>query len=159
MQVLTKSTILFYCFYREVTMIKNLNYIHAFCIIVALGFSVKVVLAQEKPTSQLIESWECFDDWAYNSWAISKKISKDINKPPVLARLKRFSKGGSEHGEVVVAGSLQKARFQIRGFNRRWDFGARYKYTFIIEPNKSGAYYDFTTASKVMPSQLYKCEK
>ena len=30
-------------------------------IITALGFSVKVVHAQEKPTPQIFESWECFD--------------------------------------------------------------------------------------------------
>lgn len=136
---------------------KNLKYVHAFCIIVALGFSVKVVLAQEKPTPQLIESWECFeDDFVYSLWSINKERN---NKPPVLARLKRFKQGGSEFGEVVVAGSSQKARFQIQGFNRRWDFGSEYKYAFIIRPNKSGAYYEFTTSSNSAPSQLFKCEE
>ena len=136
---------------------KNLKYVHVFLIIAAVGFSVKVVLAQEKPTPQLIESWECFeDDLVYSFWKISKEKNQ---KPPVLARLKRFEKGGSEFGEVVVAESSQKARFQIRGFNRRWDFGSEYKYAFIIQPNKSGAYYDFTTATKVKPSQLFMCER
>ena len=133
---------------------KNLKYVHVFLIIAALGVSVKVVHAQEKPTPQIIESWECFDAFEYISWNGWPKHKK----PPVVVRLKRLQKGGFEFGEVVVAGSSQKASFQIRGFNRRWDFGTEYKYAFIIRPNKSGAYFDFTTSSNSAPSQLFKCE-
>lgn len=91
---------------------KNLKYIHVFLIIAALGFSVKIVLAQEKPTPKLIESWECFeDDLVYSLWSINKEMNQ---KPPVLARLNRFKQGGSEFGEVVVAGSSQKQDFKSK---------------------------------------------
>ena len=112
----------------------------------------KAAHAQEKPTPQLIESWKCFDKFSSTS-------------SPVLARLKRFSKGVSGHGVVEVAGVSHEAKFRIEGFDRRWDFGRRvypsgmidYDYAFIIQPNKEGFYYDGPTYGS--PDQFFRCEK
>ena len=63
-------------------------------------------------------------------------------------------------GQVSVAGVTHSAFFDIYGLNRRWDFGKDLKYAFIINPDGSGAYYDFSPVEEgetTKPSQLYDC--
>jgi hypothetical protein len=50
-------------------------------------------------------------------------------------------------GTIEVAGVKWETAFQVEGFDRRWDFGQRktggYRYSFVIEPDGIGRYYDF----------------
>ena len=71
----------------------------------------------------------------------------------------------NEWGEIEVSGSTQKTKFRVDGINRRWNFGLNseggYNYAFIIKPDKSAAYYNFTGSKGkgVKPSQIFKCEQ
>jgi hypothetical protein len=49
-----------------------------------------------------------------------------------------------------------------KGLNHRWDWGPEGKYSFIIKPDGTGLFYDFTTAkdgSKDKADDIYKCTK
>ena len=69
---------------------------------------------------------------------------------------------GRETGYIKVAGVIHDALFQITGFDRRWNFGLdddKYYYAFVIRPDGSAAYYDFTsTESNVKPNMNMFCE-
>ena len=69
-------------------------------------------------------------------------------------------------GLIKVAGITYDAHFQVKGFNRRWDFGlvedGSYDYAFVIKPNGDGSYYDFSstnTGKTINPSQLLTCQQ
>ncbi len=56
-------------------------------------------------------------------------------------------------GTITVAGKTHKAKYQVEGFDRRWDFGSilpngLYNYSFVIEPNGKTYYYDFKYVDK-----------
>lgn len=123
-------------------------------IITALGFSVKVVHAQEKTTPQIIESWECFDRGDHG--ALGLGIFKTA-----LVKLKRMKKWVSyEYGVIEMAGSSRKTSFHMSGINRYWGFSSYgYSYAFVIEPNGYGLYYDFGKKKRAKASQYYKCVK
>lgn len=92
--------------------------------------------AQEK---QIVEQWECSDRYKY--------------KGPVIVRLKRLRSGNSETGEIEVAGTTQAAKFSVKGFDRRWNFGPTLLYSFVIQPNRDGIYRSPSS------SQYFKCER
>lgn len=60
----------------------------------------------------------------------------------------------------------EKAYFSRDGLNLRWDwgsdgYGTSYKYSFVIEPDGTGLYYDFSTSKDGMakPRGIYKVRK
>ena len=65
---------------------------------------------------------------------------------------------------VSVAGTSYSSEFRENGLNLRWDFGpddeGNYDYGFVIQPDGTGLYYDFSrsTDGTANPSQTYKCE-
>lgn len=88
----------------------------------------------------------------------------DYEKTTVLFTLTRERGGSDGSGEVAVAGITHTARFRVAGLNRRWDFGydeikESYLYAFVIEPDGTGLYLDFSTSSDgaAKPRNLFKC--
>ena len=68
---------------------------------------------------------------------------------------------------ISVAGITHDAAYEVAGFDHRWNFGdhptmtEKYGYTFIIQPDGSAKYYDFTkseTGVGVSPRQLFICK-
>ncbi|MDE0718909.1 MAG: hypothetical protein OXH64_13330 [Rhodospirillaceae bacterium] len=97
------------------------------------------------------ESWHCYDYVYYRNGK-------------VLIRLARIQEFGLDTGtgKVLVAGETYYTHFRLQGIDRRWNFGTDYKYSFIIEPDGTGKYFDFSGlkfGEKTRPRQLYKCEK
>ena len=97
------------------------------------------------------ERWGCF--------ALS-----DYNKKTTLFALTRMRVGGQEFGEVSVADTIHPASFKIAGLNRRWDFDYDqsrkiYIYAFLITPDGTGLYYDFSTSPDGQASSRdsFKC--
>lgn len=94
-----------------------------------------------------LEVWRCFDETSFN-------------RTDVLLMLRRLENGG----EVSVAGATYSTLFEVRGLDRRWDFGldddGTFDYMFRIEPDGTGLYYDFSrsTDGTAKPSQTYQCE-
>lgn len=100
---------------------------------------------------EALETWRCFSLF-------------DLSKETVLFTLYRLKE--DEGGLVSVAGVIQRARFYVAGLRRRWDFPSdavladeSYLYSFVIEPDGTGAYYDFSTSTdgQARPSQVYTC--
>lgn len=95
--------------------------------------------AQGYPLAQYflpLETWNCF------------QYSSDEEPLLTLYRLR-----GDVSGRVSVAGVTHRASFRIAGLDRRWNFpsdadallaGGVYPYAFIIKPDGSGMYFDFT---------------
>ena len=111
-------------------------------------FATFGVQAQEG-RKEIIEAWRCF-------------ASSDFSKTTVLAKLTRRTLEGEAEGvgKVSVAGLTYPALFRVVGFDRRWDFGEEYDYTFIIEPSGRGRYFDFSSVEDggtTNPSQFFKC--
>ncbi len=62
----------------------------------------------------------------------------------------------------------EEAYFSRQGLDLRWDWGSyerdgssKYRYCFVIEPDGTGLYYDFSTSENGVskPRGIYKCEK
>ena len=58
------------------------------------------------------------------------------------------------------------ANYSRRGMDLRWDwgsngYGTNYKYAFVIEPDGTGLYYDFSTSQDgtAKPKGIYKVQK
>jgi hypothetical protein len=52
--------------------------------------------------------------------------------------------------------------YQRNGTDHKWDWGPNANYSFVIKPNGTGYYYDFTNVEKgqsIKPKDLYKCYK
>ena len=118
-----------------------------FILITAVTFGVQAQESEDTTT----EIWRCFD-------------LVDFGKSTVLIRLTRVTRYSEDVGvgEVSVAGVTYMALFQVTGLDRRWDFGSDEIpiYSFIIQPNGDGAYYDFSNVEAggtTMPSQNFKC--
>ena len=66
-------------------------------------------------------------------------------------------------GTISVAGVKHNADYRVQGFNRRWNFGTDgdgYPYSFVIKPDGTGLYYDFTSSDEnVKASMVFKCKK
>ena len=104
---------------------------------------------REKQAAKAI--WRCF-------------AMSDYNKTTALFTLTRVRGSNGDFGEVSVAGTTHLASFEIAGLNRRWDFGydeikESYLYAFVIEPDGTGLYLDFSTSSDgtAKPRNLFKC--
>ena len=96
------------------------------------------------------ERWECTDPMTF--------LSSERGRGKFDSLIQATRQG--EFGDVSVAGVTHRARFQVQGFNRRWDFGDDFQYAFVIYPNGDGAYYDFTSnTTNVKPSQRFKCRQ
>ena len=130
---------------KVVSMKKNLLIIFVLVAIVTLG-----VQAQEIKDSTT-EIWRCFE-------------RTDFSNATVLVELTRVTIDNEKFGvgEVSVAGITYPAIFEVAGLNRRWNFGLDelWDYSFIIEPNGDGAYYDFSNVEDgdtTKPSQFFAC--
>ena len=119
---------------------------------IGLTFITFIVLATfgiQAQGSDTVKTWRCFSKF-------------DFDKNTVLVELTRVTVAGETQGsgQISVAGVTHCALFRITGFERRWDFGEEMKYAFIINPDGSGAYYDFSPVEEgetTKPSQLYDC--
>ena len=58
--------------------------------------------------SATVEVWECRDRYSPSGILAEAKVNQD-----------RATK------TISVAGVVHKARYEVKGFNRRWDFGER----------------------------------
>lgn len=116
-------------------------------VVLLIGSGTASAVAQSKPAKP-VEKWECKDRFDDDGWKkILAKATVDSDRV---------------HGTIEVSGTTHEAKYQVEGFNRRWDFGPKgdgYRYAFTIEPNGDGAYYDFTTESRTKPSILMKCRQ
>lgn len=98
-----------------------------------------------------LEMWRCFDR---------------SDSSTVLFTLYRLKEDAG--GFVSVAGITHRAMFRVAGLERRWNFpsdadallaGGAYPYAFLIDPNGTGLYVDFSTSEDgtATPRASYKC--
>ena len=96
------------------------------------------------------ETWQCFD-------------TLDRHQATPLVTLTRLGGSSNGFGEVSVGDTTHPAHFRIDGLNWRWNFGCledgAYPYSFLIEPDGSGLYYNFrpSTDGRADPSEFYDC--
>ena len=83
------------------------------------------------------------------------KDSLDFSKDKIIVTA-RINKNQST-GEINVSGITHQTFYQVEGFNRRWDFGSKNQYGFIIEPNGDGGYYEFPDEGTTKASMHMKC--
>lgn len=97
------------------------------------------------------ETWRCFD-------------TLDRHRTMPLVTLTRLGGGSYGFGEVFVGDTTHPADFRVDGLNWRWNFGCTedgaYPYSFIIEPDGTGLYYNFRPSAdgRADPSEFYDCE-
>ena len=108
-------------------------------------------VTSDKPLQ--METWRCF-------------AFSDYDRATALLTLVRVRSGGEDVvGEVSIAGVNHFAQFQVAGLTRRWDFGhnedrGTYRYAFVIEPDGTGGYYDFSISEdgRAQARDVYKCQ-
>ena len=99
-------------------------------------------------SQQVIETWEC------------KEMRDRVWNVVVLAQVLRQGNAGY----IRVAGITHSALFRVKGFTRRWDFGASrdgtFDYAFVIEPSGKASYYEFEgvyPGQRVEPTHKLHC--
>ena len=115
--------------------------------LISIMFTALAAFGVQAEEGDIFERWRCFDH-PYGD--------------TVLVELTQLTSAGKAQGmgQVSVAGVSYRARFWINGLNRRWDFGKEMNYSFIVKPDGSGSYYDFSwvkDGETTGPSQLFKC--
>ena len=114
------------------------------CVLVAVASVASSVLH-----AQVSETWQCFNFF-------------DSDRDNVLFEVFGAMPAGEQYGLGIVSigGFVQGATFYIDGLDRRWDFGDNV-YSFIITPDGTGTYFDFSNVEEgesTEPSEAYKCE-
>ena len=109
-------------------------------------------LANVSMAEQVVEEWEC----------IEFSIVPDWSKIVVVAKILE----GREWGRIDVANITHATQYQVKGFERRWDFSPAddytFDYAFVIGPSGNGKYYDFSNVDKgetASPSMLMTCRQ
>ena len=81
----------------------------------------------------------------------------------VLVEVGYFYKNGTQYGFVLYDGGYigDLAYFSRDGLNYRWDWGDNMQYSFVIKPDGTGLYYDFSTSTDgtAKPRDVYKAYK
>ena len=96
------------------------------------------------------ESWICWDKY---------------NGGPVLVEVGYYGVSGFDVlGFVLFDGgySGKSTLHERTGLNHRWDWGYGANYSFIIKPDGTGLYYDFSTVPEgetTTARDVYKCKK
>ncbi|HTF97025.1 MAG TPA: hypothetical protein VL995_12885 [Cellvibrio sp.] len=113
-------------------------------IFIALSF----VFCHSSFSNEVIETWEC-QETSYGQWT-NILVQAQVIK-------------GRTEGKIYVAGVSHSTAFEVKGFNRRWDFGltddGTYKFAFVVKPNGTASYYDFTLESQSGPSMILHCRQ
>ncbi|MDE0184254.1 MAG: hypothetical protein OXP71_02220 [Candidatus Poribacteria bacterium] len=100
------------------------------------------------PPDSGTERWECYD-YVYDSKKLGTLTADRIGA----------------NGTVDFAGIFASTQFSIQGIDRRWDWGwgtdGRSDYAFVISPDGTGTFYDFSFSSDgtAKPSDLFKCAR
>ena len=117
--------------------------------LIVLALSSAVGIHAQEGSGNTTEKWRCF-------------ASSDYLEKTVLVNLTRVTVDGKVQGfgKVSVAGVDHAALFRVVGFERRWDFGKEFNFSFVISPDGRGLYYDFTSVEEgetTQPRQFYRC--
>jgi hypothetical protein len=116
-------------------------------------------------TKEILEGkplYEYYDSTILESWNCTEPLGKEI-----LVVAVRFRVEGDAHdqGAIKLAGTTQYGSYEVKGFDRRFDFGNSgdykkpdYIYAFIIKPDGTGLYFDFSKESSVQAA-LYECKQ
>lgn len=106
-----------------------------------------LILAPHMAHSETVEKWEC----------------KDIYSPDWDIIVEAAVHAGRTTGSISVAGVIHKSKFEIKGFDRRWDFvlqsDGTYDYALVIDPSGFGSYYELERNAMMIPSKGLKCKK
>ena len=75
-----------------------------------------------------------------------------------------FRDSDTVHGFILYDGTTEGevAIYSRQGLEHRWDWGTEGQYSFVINPNGNGLYYDFTGVPEgegVKPKSIYKAHK
>lgn len=107
------------------------------------------VIISNKDTDSGFTSWEC-EDFIYGG--------------KTLAEFGYFSINGTVYGFVLYNGGNEGefTYYKRAGLNLRWDWGENGQYSFVLEPDNTGLYYDFTgvpAGEFTKPKSTYKAYK
>ena len=130
--------------------------------LISLVLIATAALAEDETAAELrlVERWKCFSPIDYGKEkvlveALRYEIPEEMAVPFKV-------------GDIHVAGQEYRAIFAVEGFNRIWFFGPQESleedktpvFKFLINPDGSGYYYDFSDVGEgeaTTPSQTFKC--
>lgn len=99
-------------------------------------------------------------DSGFTSW----KCQDSIYGGKTLAEFGYFSINGTTFGFVLYNGGNEgeATSYKRTGLNLRWDWGENGQYSFVLKPDNTGLYYDFTgvpAGESTEPKSIYKAYK
>ena len=103
-----------------------------------------IVFSTTSIATEFSEVWKCNDSSQYDYDEDKVIVTAKVNKSLVT-------------GEISVSGITHETRYGVEGFERRWSFGDRFQYSFFINPNGDGFYYEFKDAKVTKPTMFMKC--
>lgn len=112
-----------------------------------------VTINSETYTESEFTSWRCYKN------QLSSKVLAEVG----YLNLKNDDMNGFILFDGGDAGEL--VTYKRAGLNHRWNWekvNDNYKYSFVIDPEGSGSYYDFTNAERgrtIDAKETYKCRK
>jgi len=110
--------------------------------LVAVVLLIASATGSEMAQATPVEKWEC------------KEFLADGWKTVLVTAT---VESGRASGTIIVAGVTWYTAFEVQGFNRRWDFGPKdhpTRYAFVIKPDGTGLYYDFTTETELAKASM-----
>jgi hypothetical protein len=118
----------------------------------------------QKPLRVITVGGESFNENEFTSW----RCYKNALTTKVLAEVGHLAAKDQEiNGFILFDGGNvgDLVSYRRAGLNHRWSWekvNGDYKYSFVIDPEGNGAYYDFTGAKRETfqdAKQTYKCKK
>jgi len=140
---------------------KLLASLSVLCILASCDTLEEVITGQEPAPEEIlgIQQWRCI---SHVDWTATKiGIGEGFRDREIIVRLSRPRDKEAGLGEITVAGTTHTAFFHVEGLSLRWYFGEDSRYSFIIEPDGSSGYYDFSgveVGEKIPPTQRYGCK-
>lgn len=100
----------------------------------------------------------------FNSWSCKDYASDAGIFASTLVEVGSFTNTNLEGtGFILYDGSYsgESTKYQRKGINHRWDWGPNgSEYTFVIKPDGTGFFYDFSSSplgESVQANEVYKC--
>ena len=126
------------------------------CLLAGCGTLEEVIIGNAAEETSDVGIWRCLNQFNYAKYAVRGDFPHD----KVLAALTPYSEEAGVSARVSVAGVDYAAVYYVQGIDRRWDFGDELKYTFVVRPDGSTLYYDFSRAEEgeeIPPKQTFFC--
>jgi hypothetical protein len=106
-----------------------------------------------------------FVSWGCSEYGSSRPIPDYGSGSRILVEIGRFEAAHlSELGFILYDGSSsgEPTTYQRKGVNQRWDWGVNGEFAFVLKPDGTGLFYDFSNVeqgAQTNANDVYECSR